>query len=66
MPIFDYKCPKCDRTFERITQSPDWDCTRHAPCVCGTQAVRQLSAPASIRMGTGTHRHDSGTNRTEV
>lgn len=64
MPIFDYKCDLCGKVTEKIREASLFGvCCSHCP---SGFAIKQLSAPASIRMGTGTYRHDSGMNRTEV
>jgi len=41
MPIYDFICPKCTKTFERILPS---NCLT-AECECGDSAVRQMPAP---------------------
>ncbi|WP_407279780.1 FmdB family zinc ribbon protein [Aromatoleum evansii] len=44
MPIFDYRCPVCDRTFELLVRSGE-----APPCPhCGnTTLEKQVSAPAA-------------------
>ena len=42
MPIFEYRCPACDKAFERIQRRDD---TSPVPCpACGATSERQFSA----------------------
>ena len=44
MPVYSYKCPSCQKSFDRSLRLVDYDLPQ--TCDCGTQAVKQLSAPA--------------------
>ena len=51
MPLYEYKCRKCRHVFEKIlkfSDNPEADCPK-----CGSEAERQLSAPAVHFKGTG-------------
>ncbi|MCC4115140.1 zinc ribbon domain-containing protein [Aromatoleum toluclasticum] len=44
MPIFDYRCPACDRTFEMLVRAGDTPPCPH----CGRTSLEKLvSAPAA-------------------
>lgn len=44
MPIFEYHCLACDKTFEKLLKAPADD----MPCpVCGQAAGRTVSVPAA-------------------
>lgn len=64
MPIYEYQCTSKCPPFERIRSVNV--CHEPAVCPCGRPADKVLTVPASIRMGTGTTRRDSGMNRSEV
>jgi putative FmdB family regulatory protein len=53
MPIYVYRCPQCQETFERLVPMSANNTT--APCPnCGTQDARkQLSSFAALDKGTG-------------
>lgn len=65
MPIYEYRCTKCQFKFERIrsvsARMQDASCDQ-----CLSHAEATLTIPASIRMGTGTTRMDSGYNKREI
>jgi len=43
MPLFDFKCPSCNRVVELLVRSPDGVvCTE-----CGGEMVKLVSTPAS-------------------
>lgn len=45
MPLYTYKCSKCEHVFEKITQSY----VRAIPCEkCSDIAQRQISAPGGF------------------
>ena len=49
MPIYEYHCPDCDRTFETLARLGEGDAPIRCP-VCGeVKARRCLSAPAATR-----------------
>jgi putative FmdB family regulatory protein len=51
MPLYEYRCEPCDRTFEALVRTPD-----DAPSCpeCGTDRVRkQFSVPAAPQGGSG-------------
>ncbi|MGH9739483.1 MAG: FmdB family zinc ribbon protein [Candidatus Acidiferrales bacterium] len=51
MPLYEYKCVKCGRRFEKI-ESFDAPETKKCP-KCGAKAERQMGAPAIQFKGTG-------------
>lgn len=44
MPVYAYKCPSCQRTFDRFLKLANYDDPQI--CDCGTVATKQLAAPA--------------------
>ena len=44
MPVYSYKCPSCQRTFDRFLKLANYDDPQI--CDCGTVATKQLAAPA--------------------
>ena len=54
MPIYEYKCPACGRTFEELRKFEDID--RPATCpseTCVAEAVRQVSRTSFELKGGG-------------
>ena len=51
MPLYEYRCSKCDKTFEVIQKFSDEPLTEHENC--GGRVERLLSAPAFQLKGTG-------------
>ncbi len=51
MPIYEYKCQGCGKTFERIRKFSDAPLTVHDEC--GGSVEQQLTAPAFQFKGTG-------------
>jgi putative FmdB family regulatory protein len=66
MPVYEYKCGECGRHYDRIRSVNVRDEPVVCELFCQGSAYRVPTVPASIRMGTGTTRRDSGYNRTEV
>jgi putative FmdB family regulatory protein len=56
MPLYEYHCSKCDKTFEVIRKFSDPPLTEHENC--GGQVERLLSAPAFQLKGTGWYATD--------
>lgn len=52
MPVYDYKCPKCDRTRTETISLKDVD-TFRAVCGCGVVMVRVYGVGAVTFKGTG-------------
>lgn len=44
MPIYSYKCPACGQAFDKFLRLIDYDAPQ--TCACGSEAVKQLAAPA--------------------
>jgi putative FmdB family regulatory protein len=51
MPLYEYQCDRCGKTFELIQKFTDAPLTVHEGC--GGAVVRLLSAPALQFKGTG-------------
>ena len=51
MPLYEYKCSKCGKTFEIIQKFSDEPLTNHENC--GGAVERLISAPALQFKGTG-------------
>ena len=56
MPLYEYRCSKCDKTFEVIRKFSDAPLTEHPDC--GGHVERLLSAPAFQLKGTGWYATD--------
>jgi putative FmdB family regulatory protein len=56
MPLYEYKCGSCGKTFEVIQKFSDEPLTIHPEC--GGEVVRLLSAPAFHLKGTGWYATD--------
>lgn len=44
MPVYPYKCPSCQKSFDRFLRLAEYDSPQ--TCDCGAVAVKQISAPA--------------------
>jgi putative FmdB family regulatory protein len=58
MPLYEYRCEKCHRTFEVIQSFSDAELTECSEC--GGHLERLLSAPAIRFKGTGWYVTDYG------
>jgi putative FmdB family regulatory protein len=56
MPLYEYKCASCGKTFEVIQKFADEPLTLHPEC--GGEVVRLFSAPAFHLKGTGWYATD--------
>src|SRR5580700_7150657 len=56
MPLYEYKCASCGKTFEVIQKFADEPLTVHPEC--GGEVVRLFSAPAFHLKGTGWYATD--------
>jgi putative FmdB family regulatory protein len=56
MPLYEYKCGSCGKTFEVIQKFADEPLKIHPEC--GGEVVRLLSAPAFHLKGTGWYATD--------
>lgn len=56
MPLYEYKCHSCGKTFEVIQKFSDEPLKTHAEC--GGEAERLLSAPAFHLKGSGWYATD--------
>ena len=52
MPIYEYSCPSCGKTFEEFMRASD-DAEKAACPDCGAEAPRMLSTTSFIRKGGG-------------
>lgn len=50
MPLFDYRCPACDRVFELLVRA---DTVPACPTCGGTALEKQLSRPAAPGKSAG-------------
>ena len=46
MPVYSYKCPACQRAFDRFLKLANYDDPQ--TCDCGTVATKQLCAPVIL------------------
>ena len=60
MPLYEYKCDSCGKTFEVIQKFADEPLTVHSEC--GGKVERLLSAPAFHLKGTGWYATDYAKN----
>ena len=60
MPLYEYKCDRCGKTFEVIEKFSDDPLTEHADC--GGHVERLLSAPALQFKGSGWYVTDYARN----
>jgi putative FmdB family regulatory protein len=60
MPLYEYKCDSCGKTFEVIQKFADEPLTAHPEC--GGKVERLLSAPAFHLKGTGWYATDYAKN----
>ena len=58
MPLYEYKCHSCGKTFEVIQKFSDEPLKTHPEC--GGEVERLLSAPAFHLKGTGWYATDYG------
>ena len=56
MPLYEYKCSKCEEIFEVIQKFSDEPLKKHAGC--GGKVAKMLSAPAFQLKGTGWYATD--------
>jgi putative FmdB family regulatory protein len=61
MPLYEYRCPACDRIFEELRRAGD---DGDAPCPdCGRASPRVVSLSAFALKGTGFYATDYGNRR---
>jgi len=60
MPLYDYKCHKCGKTFELLQKFSDPPVTVHQEC--GGEVERLISAPALQFKGSGWYVTDYAKN----
>jgi len=63
MPLYEYRCSKCDKTIEVMRKFSDPPLTEHEGC--GGTLERLLSAPAFQLKGTGWYATDYGKGGTK-
>jgi len=49
MPIYEYRCEPCDRTFETLVRTPTD--VAHCPKCGNVEVVKQFSVPAAAQTG---------------
>jgi putative FmdB family regulatory protein len=52
MPIYEYRCPDCDRTYEQLRKMSEADCDLECPHCGSRKPERQLSTFACSSGGT--------------
>ena len=61
MPLYEFRCPACDRVFEELRRAGD---ETQAPCPdCGRDACRIVSLSAFALKGSGFYATDYGQRR---
>jgi putative FmdB family regulatory protein len=58
MPIYEYKCIKCDKVFERIVSVADSSKTVFCDCSPNAKAKKIISAPSFRLEGSGWYETD--------
>ena len=53
MPIYEYKCEKCGKVFERLAFASDENDSVECPECGGNQTKRQMSCFSSVSGGEG-------------
>jgi putative FmdB family regulatory protein len=53
MPIYEYACAPCGKTFEELVIRTGDEAEVRCPGCGGTEVVRQMSRPAATRGGGG-------------
>src|SRR5712691_4687792 len=56
MPLYEYRCSKCEKTFEVIQKFADAPLTEHE--ACGGTVLRMMSAPSFHLKGSGWYATD--------
>ena len=58
MPIYEYKCSKCDKIFERIISIADSNKSIFCDCSPNSKAIKIISAPSFRLDGSGWYETD--------
>ncbi len=58
MPIYEYKCTKCEKVFERIVSVADSSKAVFCDCSPNTKAKKIISAPSFRLEGSGWYETD--------
>lgn len=53
MPVYEYRCQECGRTYEQIRRMSDADCDLECPSCASHQVERLFSAFATKGCGAG-------------
>jgi len=64
MPLYEYLCHRCGKSFEVIQKFADETLTEHPEC--GGEVERLVSAPALQFKGSGWYINDYGSGKTSV
>lgn len=65
MPIYEYACPHCQKTFEEWLKSDD-DAATHPCPICGVPAPRVISHTSFILKGGGWYVTEYGSHHAET
>lgn len=64
MPIYEYRCTRCNRVFEEWVK--DFHCPEHEPCPhCGADSVHIISHTSFILKGEGWYATESRKHSTD-
>ncbi len=64
MPIYEYRCTKCNKVFEEWVKH--FDCPEHEPCPnCGADSVHIISHTSFILKGEGWYATESRKHSTD-
>lgn len=55
MPLYEYQCQRCGKTFEMLRRISDADCDLECPACHSKKVERQLSTFSAGACGSGKH-----------
>jgi len=53
MPLYEYRCEKCDKTFEMLRRMSEADSATECPACASKRVKRQFSSFAAVGGGAG-------------